>query len=139
MAAVIDGYWSDLTRVAVAGEPTEKQREIYDLVLRAQTAAIQKMLPGVSFSEVDRAARQIIEAGGYGKYFVHITGHGIGLRYHEFIPLLHPQVEGRLATGMVSSVEPGVYVPDWGGIRLEDNVAVTEEGPEYLSTFDRTL
>ncbi len=139
LAAVIDGYWSDLTRVAVAGEPTEKQREIYDLVLRAQTAAIQKMLPGVSFSEVDRAARQIIEAGGYGKYFVHITGHGIGLRYHEFIPLLHPQVEGRLATGMVSSVEPGVYVPDWGGIRLEDNVAVTEEGPEYLSTFDRTL
>lgn len=139
LATVVDGYWSDLTRVVIAGEPTDKQREVYNLVLDAQTAAIGKMEPGNSFSEVDRAARQIIEEGGYGDYFVHITGHGIGLRYHEFIPLLHPQVGGKLEAGMVSSVEPGVYIPDWGGIRIEDNVAVTEEGPECLSTFDRTL
>lgn len=139
LATVVDGYWSDLTRVVIAGESTKKQAEVYSLVLEAQTTAIQKMRPGVKFSEVDAAARRIIEAGGYSEHFVHITGHGVGLRYHEFIPLLHPQAEGKLAAGMVSSVEPGIYIPDWGGIRIEDNIAVTDNGPEYLSTFDRTL
>jgi Xaa-Pro dipeptidase len=139
LATVVDGYWSDLTRVVIAGEPTEKQREVYNLVLKAQEAAIQKMRPGVEFSKVDAAARQIIEEGGYGKYFIHITGHGVGLRYHEFIPLFHPEAQGKLAAGMVSSIEPGVYIPDWGGIRIEDDVVVTEDGSEYLSTFDRTL
>ncbi len=139
LAVIADGYWSDLTRVVIAGEPTEKQKEVYTTVLEAQKAAVQKMRAGVSFSEVDKAARQVIDKAGYGEYFVHITGHGIGFRYHEFIPLLAPQIEGKLAAGMVSSVEPGVYIPDWGGIRIEDNIAVTEGEPEYLSHFDRAL
>jgi Xaa-Pro aminopeptidase len=139
LAVVADGYWSDLTRVVIAGEPTKKQREVYTVVLEAQKAAIEKMRPGVIFSEVDNAARQVIERAGYGQHFVHITGHGIGFRYHEFIPLLAPQAKGKLAAGMASSVEPGIYIPDWGGIRIEDNIVVTEDEPEYLSTFDRTF
>lgn len=139
LPTVVDGYWSDLTRVTVAGRPTEKQKEIHELVSRAQQAAIDKMEPGTSWGEVDEAARETIENGGYGDNFPHITGHGLGLRYHENIPLLYPGAEGKLEPGMVSSVEPGIYIEGWGGIRMEDNILVTEGGPELLSTYDRTL
>lgn len=139
LATVVDGYWSDLTRVVVAGDPDERQREVYELVLTAQKAAASQMRPQVAFAEVDAAAREVIEAAGYGEYFLHITGHGVGLRYHEFVPILAPGTEGVLAEGMVSSVEPGIYIPEWGGIRIEDNVAVGAEGPHFLSTYDRTL
>lgn len=133
LATVVDGYWSDLTRVAVAGEPTQRQREVYNQVLEAQQAAARQMRPGASFADPDRAAREVLEAAGLGEYFVHITGHGVGLRYHEFIPMLMPGAAGQLQTGMVSSVEPGVYIPDFGGIRIEDEVAVGTEGPIFLS------
>ncbi|MFB6215077.1 MAG: M24 family metallopeptidase, partial [Candidatus Bipolaricaulia bacterium] len=139
LPTVVDGYWSDLTRVTVAGRPTEKQREVHSLVSRAQQAAIEEMTAGTKWGDVDKAARETIENGGYGDNFPHITGHGLGLRYHENIPLLYPGAEGELETGMVSSVEPGIYIEGWGGIRMEDNIFVTEEGPELLSKFDRTL
>ena len=92
------------------------------------------MKPGASFADPDRAARDVLKAAGLDEYFVHITGHAVGYRYHEFIPFLMPGAEGTLAEGMVSSVEPGVYIPDFGGIRIEDNVAVGAEGPDFLST-----
>ncbi len=134
LATVADGYWSDLTWVSVAGEPNERQREVYNAVLEAQQAAASKMVAGASFSDPDSAARKVLERAGLGEYFVHITGHAVGYRYHEFIPFLMPGAEGTLEQGMVSSVEPGVYIPDFGGIRIEDNVAVGAEEPDFLST-----
>jgi Xaa-Pro dipeptidase len=134
LATVVDGYWSDLTYVAVAGEPSPKQREIYNTVLEAQQAAAGYMKEGASFEDPDKAARAVLKDAGLEKYFVHLTGHAVGYRYHEFIPFLMPGAEGILREGMVSSVEPGVYIPDFGGIRIEDNVAVGAEGPHFLST-----
>ncbi len=134
LATVVDGYWSDLTYVAVAGTPTERQREVYNTVLTAQQAGAQQMKNGAGFSDPDTAARKILTDAGLGEYFVHITGHGVGWRYHEFIPFLLPGMPGTLQTGMVSSVEPGVYIPGFGGIRIEDNVAVGDTGPVFLST-----
>ncbi|MDW8065234.1 Xaa-Pro peptidase family protein [Thermoflexus sp.] len=139
LATVVDGYWSDLTRVVVAGEPHPRQREVYELVRQAQQAAIQAMRPGVPAEAVDWAARKVIEEAGYGAYFNHITGHGVGYRYHEFIPFLAPGVQTALEVGMVCTVEPGVYIPGFGGIRIEDDVTVTSEGPQVLSTADRML
>ncbi|WP_322801020.1 Xaa-Pro peptidase family protein [Thermoflexus sp.] len=139
LATVVDGYWSDLTRVVVAGDPNPRQREVYNLVQQAQQAAIQAMRPGVPAEAVDAAARRVLEEAGYGAYFNHITGHGVGYRYHEFIPFLAPGVQTSLEAGMVCTVEPGVYIPGFGGIRIEDNVAVTSEGPQILSTADRGL
>lgn len=134
VATVVDGYWSDLTTMAVAGEPTLRQREVYNAVLEAQQAAAQHMRAGEPWSAPDEAARTVLTRAGLGQYFVHITGHGVGLRYHEFIPFLMPGATGTLEAGMVSSVEPGVYIPGFGGIRIEDNVAVGVDGPVFLST-----
>lgn len=134
LATVVDGYWSDLTYVAVAGQPSARQREVYNAVLKAQQAGAQQMKAGALFSDPDTAAREVLKEAGLGDYFVHITGHGVGWRYHEFIPFLMPGAEGTLEMGMVSSVEPGVYIPDFGGIRIEDNVAVGADGPVFLST-----
>jgi Xaa-Pro aminopeptidase len=92
------------------------------------------MRQGASFTDPDQAARQVLEKAGMGKYFVHITGHGVGYRYHEFVPFLMPGAEGVLERGMVSSIEPGIYIPDFGGLRIEDNIAVGETGPIFLST-----
>jgi Xaa-Pro dipeptidase len=133
LATVVDGYWSDLTRMAVAGEPSPRQREIYELIRKAQRAAIESLRPGVPAEEVDAAARKIIREAGYGDYFVHITGHGVGYRYHELIPLLAPGVRMPLEAGMVCTVEPGIYILGFGGVRIEDNVAVTANGPQILS------
>ena len=134
MAVVVDGYWSDLTYMAVAGEPSDRQREVHNQVLEAQQAAARAVKAGVPASAPDQAARKILEDAGLGPYFVHNTGHGVGFRYHEFIPFLTPGVESPLEAGMVTSVEPGVYIPGFGGIRIEDNVVVGEDGPIFLST-----
>jgi Xaa-Pro dipeptidase len=133
-ATVVDGYWSDLTYMTVAGKPNARQVEVYNHLLTAQQAAAAQMVAGRSFSDPDKAARSYLEKVSLGEYFVHITGHGVGLRYHEFIPMLYPGSVGTLEKGMVSSVEPGVYIPDFGGLRIEDNVAVGEDGPIFLST-----
>lgn len=134
LATVVDGYWSDLTHMAVVGGPNARQAEVYNALLAAQQAAAQQMKNGADFTDPDTAAREVLEKAGLGEYFVHITGHGVGFRYHEFVPFLMPGIEGTLRTGMVSSVEPGVYIPDFGGVRIEDNVAVGETGPVFLST-----
>jgi len=134
MATVMDGYYSDLTYMAVAGEPDERQREVHNAVLEAQQAASRKMAPGNSYEEPDTAARRVLEQAGLGEYFVHVTGHGLGFRFHESTPFLMPGASGTLQKGMVSSVEPGVYIPGFGGIRIEDNVAIGETGPDFLST-----
>jgi Xaa-Pro dipeptidase len=90
-------------------------------------------------SDVDKAARDIITKAGYGKYFIHITGHGVGWRYHEFPPLLAPGNNTILQEGMLTSVEPGLYIPGFGGLRVEDNVIVGKDGFDDLSTFNRQL
>ncbi|MBN1963099.1 MAG: aminopeptidase P family protein [Anaerolineae bacterium] len=135
LATVVDGYWSDLTYNAVAGgNPTQGQRDVYNKVLEAQQAGAAMMKPGESFAAPDDAARAVLVEADLGEYFPHITGHSVGLRYHEFTPVLLPGMPGTLQQGMVSSVEPGVYIPGWGGIRIEDNVAVGADGPIFLST-----
>lgn len=134
LATIVDGYFSDLTYMAVAGEPNARQKEVYNHLLQAQQAAAEAFRPGALFDAPDKAAREVLEAAGLGKYFVHITGHGVGNRYHEFIPFLMPGATGILEKGMVSSIEPGVYIEGFGGLRIEDNVAVGEDGPVFLST-----
>lgn len=134
LATVVDGYWSDLTYVAVAGTPSERQKTVYNAVLDAQQAGAAQMKAGQPFTAPDTAARDVLKAADLDTYFVHITGHGVGWRYHEFIPFIMPGIEGTLEAGMVSSVEPGVYIPGFGGIRIEDNVAVGQDGPIFLST-----
>lgn len=134
MATVMDGYYSDLTYMAVAGEPSERQREVHNSVLAAQQAAARAIRPGVAAGAVDSAARALLVDAGLGDYFVHVTGHGVGFRFHESTPFLMPGAEEPLVEGMVTSVEPGVYIPGFGGIRIEDNVAVGPEGAIFLST-----
>lgn len=134
LATQVDGYFSDLTYMGVVGTPTARQRDVHNSLLEAQQAATREMCPGNSFEAPDVAARQVLEKAGLAQYDVHITGHGVGLRYHEFIPFIAPGSAGTLEEGMVSSIEPGVYLPDLGGIRIEDNVAVGAKGPILLST-----
>jgi Xaa-Pro dipeptidase len=133
-----DGYWSDLTRVFTVGQPDARQSDIHAIVQRAQQAAIRKMRPGVPASAVYQAAFEEIDAAGYGPYFPHILGHGIGLAWHE-PPFLHPMSDRALQLDEVYTVEPGIYLPGWGGIRLEDVVLVTESGGRMLSTFSQDL
>ncbi len=133
LGVVVDGFWADLTRVAVAGQPTEQQLVIWDIVALAQDAAVRSIKAGVTAGEVDAAARNFIAARGHAEHFPHVTGHGLGFRYHELPPLLASGSTTVLETGMVTSVEPGIYIPGWGGIRLEDNIAVGESGGERLS------
>ena len=134
LATVVDGYFSDLTYMAVVGEPNAHQKEVYNHLLEAQLAAANALRPGALCDAPDKAARKVLDAAGLGEYFVHITGHGVGHRYHEFIPFLMPGAAGKLEEGMVTSIEPGVYIAGFGGLRIEDNVAVGKDGPIFLST-----
>jgi Xaa-Pro aminopeptidase len=140
-------YKSDLTRVllphnnlALPGglrfANKDKLREVYEVVLRAQAAGIAALWPGTKTGDVDAAARQVIADAGYGDYFTHSIGHGFGLQIHE-APMMRPGSEKILEAGMVVTVEPGVYLPNWGGIRIEDDVLVTEAGPEVLTSTVR--
>lgn len=132
-------YKSDLTRIlvphnnAAAGED-QKLREVYEVVLHAQTRAIATLGPGVKAGDVDAAARQVIIDAGYGQHFTHSIGHGFGLQIHE-APLMKPGSELVLQAGMVVTVEPGIYLPGWGGIRIEDDILITENGHEVLTTL----
>ena len=126
------GYYSDCTRTCVVGKPTGRQREIYQIVLEAQQKAIEAVRPGVKAEEVDAAAREHISAQGYGKYYTHSTGHGVGLSVHEE-PRVAQGNTHRLMQGMVITVEPGIYIPDWGGVRIEDMILVTRQGAKVLT------
>lgn len=132
MGALFKGYRSDITRTYILGKPTPKQRKIYCLVLTAQKAAIKKVRAGILARAVDRAARSVIERAGYGKNFIHSTGHGIGHKVHE-PPRISKKSEERLKSGQVITVEPGIYIPGWGGIRIEDMVRVTRSGCKILT------
>ncbi|HEV8637409.1 MAG TPA: Xaa-Pro peptidase family protein [Chloroflexota bacterium] len=136
LGTVVDGYWSDLTRTVTVGPASDRQRELYELVRRAQQASLQAVRPGASGREVDAAGRRIIESGGYGEAFVHHTGHGIGFRYHEPIPFVAPHSTHTLEEGHVHSIEPGVYLEGFGGCRLEEICAVGPSGGEILSATD---
>jgi Xaa-Pro aminopeptidase len=134
----VDGYCSDITRTVFAGEPTEEQRRVYDVVRSAQQAAFEAVRPGAAAQDVDRAARAVIVEAGYGDAFVHRTGHGIGLEVHE-PPYIVEGDETLLAAGMTFSDEPGIYLDGRFGVRIEDQVLVTADGAERLNEAERTL
>ncbi|MGZ8565609.1 MAG: M24 family metallopeptidase [Actinomycetota bacterium] len=134
----LGGYFSDTTRTVVVGEPSRAFSRVYELVLEAQLAAVDTVRPGVPIQEVDRAARRIIEAGGFGERFIHRTGHGIGLEVHE-PPYVIEGNDLPLEPGMTFSVEPGVYVEGEFGVRIEDIVVVTDDGVERLNRSTRDL
>ncbi|WP_206812745.1 aminopeptidase P family protein [Paradesulfitobacterium ferrireducens] len=136
--AIYQGYCSDITRTVCLGEPDEKQRALYDTVLAANRAGIAAVRPGLTGKEVDAAARKLIEDAGYGEYFGHGLGHSVGLAIHEG-PNLSPREERVLEPGMVVTVEPGIYLPDYGGVRIEDMVLVTEQGCEVLTKAPKDL
>ncbi len=126
MGAKVSGYATDLSRTVCAGRPDAKFKKVYNTVLKAQTTAISKIREGMSGHEADRVAREIIKKAGYGEAFGHALGHGVGLAEHES-PRLGPGSKDTLAGGMVFTIEPGIYLPGWGGIRIEDTV-VMEKG-----------
>ncbi|MEU5797639.1 aminopeptidase P family protein [Streptomyces sp. NPDC047813] len=133
-----DGYGSDTTRTVHVGEPTEEERRVHDIVREAQEAGYQAVRPGVACQEVDRAARRVITDAGYGEYFIHRTGHGIGVTTHE-PPYMIEGEELPLVPGMCFSVEPGIYLPGRFGVRIEDIVTVTEDGGRRLNNTGREL
>lgn len=132
MGLILDGYCSDMTRTFALGKPCKQYRQIHRLVRKAQLAGIKKIRAGVSAAAVDKAARDIITDAGYGKHFGHALGHGVGLAVHEE-PRLSSRSRKRLKAGMVVTVEPGIYLPGWGGVRLENMVVVGEDGCEVLN------
>ncbi|MCL5057967.1 MAG: aminopeptidase P family protein [Actinobacteria bacterium] len=134
--ASLAGYNSDMTRTVVVGKADEKQKEIYGIVLEAQLAGIRAVKPGVAASDVDRAARDVIVGYGYGECFGHSTGHGLGLQIHEN-PRLSAKDNTGLRPGMVVTVEPGIYLPGWGGVRIEDSVLVDSHGARVLSASEK--
>lgn len=131
-------YVSDLTRILVTGRISPKLERVYGVVLKAQQAAIAAIRPGAVLKEIDAVARNVIADAGLGKYFTHGLGHGIGLEIHEG-PRFAPNQEKKLKTGMVVTVEPGIYLPQWGGIRIEDDILVTRTGCEVLSHVAKEL
>jgi Xaa-Pro aminopeptidase len=134
--AVVGGYRSDLTRVLLTTKMPPKFSKVYETVLMAQQAAISAMKPGVLVSKIDQVAREVMAAAGMDKRFNHGLGHGIGLEIHE-APRLGKNWDRPLEPGMVVTVEPGAYFPGWGGVRIEDDVLITRDGVELLSTLPR--
>ncbi|WP_068615502.1 M24 family metallopeptidase [Paenibacillus tuaregi] len=133
-----DGYASDITRTFSFGEPSPELVRVYNTVLEANEAAIRAIKPGVSFASIDLAARRVIEDAGYGPYFMHRLGHGLGIDVHEY-PSIHNQNEDHLQEGNVFTVEPGVYIPNLGGVRIEDDIRVTADGVEVLTSYPKNL
>lgn len=138
LGVVVDGYCSDITRTVAYGEVSKKQQEIYETVLRAQLAAIEASKPKTACSEVDLAARNIIAEAGYGEFFPHRLGHGLGISVHEY-PSITETNPLTLEPGMVYTIEPGIYVPKMAGVRIEDDVLITENGVEVLTKYPKEL
>ena len=136
--AVYNGYHSDMTRTVIVGAPTEKQKEVYETVLKAQKEALAVLKNGITGVEADKAARDIIEAKGYKENFGHGTGHGVGIEIHES-PNLSPYSKAILETGNIVTVEPGIYIPDEFGVRIEDMALITENGYINLTNCEKEL
>jgi len=136
--AVYDGYHSDMTRTLVIGQPDKKQAEIYELVLEAQNAVLERIRPGMRANEADSLARKIIERAGYAENFGHGLGHAVGLDIHEG-PRLSPRDETVLQPGMILTIEPGIYLDGWGGVRIEDMIVLTAHGCEVLTKSPKEL
>jgi Xaa-Pro aminopeptidase len=134
----VDGFASDMTRTFFTRPATDSQKSLYEIVLSAQKRAKRMVKPGVTAREIDACARKTIEKSGYGNYFKHGTGHGVGLRVHE-APALGKKSKTVLRPGMIITVEPGIYIPETGGVRIEDLLLVTETGYESLSQSPRSL
>ena len=132
------GYHSDETKTLILGEPDARTKRVYEIVRRAQAKAIQAIRPGMTGRQIDAAARGIIQKAGYGKYFGHGTGHGVGLAVHEGPPI-SPRGKAVVEEGMIFTVEPGIYIPGWGGVRLEDMVRVTTAGCERLTYLSKEI
>jgi Xaa-Pro aminopeptidase len=135
---ILAGYCSDMTRTVHMGRPTVEEREVYEAVLEAQLAAIATVKDGVAVAEIDAAARNLLQKRGLATYFPHSTGHGVGLEIHELPRIAARQTE-TLRTGMVVTIEPGVYIPGKFGVRIEDMVLVTESGCEILTPTPKEL
>jgi Xaa-Pro dipeptidase len=136
--ANVNGYCSDITRTFALGEVDQDLIQIAEIVKLANAAGHEAVRPGVPASKVDQAARTVIEEAGYGSFFTHRTGHGLGLEGHEE-PYLHGESETILEEGMTFTIEPGIYLPGRGGVRIEDDVVVTAEGVNSLTTLPRSL
>ncbi|MEH7120750.1 Xaa-Pro peptidase family protein [Neobacillus vireti] len=138
LGVVIDRYCSDITRTVAYGDINDKQKEIYDTVLKAQLAAIDVSKPGVSAAEIDLTARRMISNAGYGEFFPHRLGHGLGISVHEY-PSLTETNQLIIEEGMVYTIEPGIYVPGVAGVRIEDDVFITSDGAKVLTKFPKEL
>jgi Xaa-Pro aminopeptidase len=136
--ATVHGYVSDITRTVVVGKPTQRQKKIYHTVLKAQKAGIRKVKAGVMAKTVDEASRKVIEKAGFGKNFGHGTGHGIGFYVH-IGPRVAPESEDKLMVNNVITIEPGIYISGWGGVRIEDDVVVTRAGGRVLNKAPKNL
>lgn len=136
--ALVEGYHSDMTRTFVLGRAAQWQRDVYDLVATAQRAGSEALAPGVSLTAVDAASREVIVDAGYGDNFGHGLGHGVGLQIHE-APGINSAATGTLLAGSAVTVEPGVYLPDRGGVRIEDTLVVGESAPDLLTRFPKEL
>jgi Xaa-Pro aminopeptidase len=136
--ALVEGYCSDMTRTVVVGKASEKQKQIYSAVKKAQQAGLDFIRAGVSGKAADNAARKLIEDAGYGQYFRHSLGHGVGLLIHE-LPNLSPKSEILLEENMIVTCEPGIYIPDFGGVRIEDMICVKNDGNLNLTNATKEL
>ena len=136
LGVVYHHYCSDMTRTIHFGTPNKEAQNIYNIVLKAETEAIKSIKPGVTIKDIDKIARDIIEEAGYGDYFPHRLGHGLGLEEHEYQDISSVN-NNQLEAGMVITIEPGIYVPHVAGIRIEDDILVTENGYEILTQYEK--
>lgn len=136
LGVVYEHYCSDMTRTVKFGNPSEDAQNIYKTVLKAEQSAIEAIKPGVMIKDIDKIARDIISEAGYGDYFPHRLGHGLGLEEHEYQDVSSAN-ENPLEAGMVITIEPGIYVPDVAGVRIEDDILVTENGYEILTKYQK--
>jgi len=135
---ILGGYCSDMTRTVYIGRASKSHRRMYEAVREAQLASIEAVRPGIETGEVDKAGRQLLKKAGYDAWFTHSTGHGVGIEVHEQPRLARSQTQ-KLSPGMVVTIEPGIYIPEEGGVRIEDMVLVTESGHEVLTPTTKDL